>query len=245
MPHNAKETDLGFAKLDLDRLRRRGQPEVVYGAGKSAEQLVKIFHAMAKAGQNAFATRVCAGHAAAVQQVIPDAVYNPIARTLTRDIAPLPRRRGKVAVLCAGTSDMPVAEEAAVTAYVQTLGPTQNLRIESHQAKIFELEDNADLIVTPESTVISEAIMFKKPVIIMNYTGFSLALSYESCRFAIQVRDKQQLRQVILEILDRNEKKSDFIDPQNEDLSFFIGRLDGQSTKRVADYISSNLLRKN
>ena len=114
--HNAKETDLGFAKLDLDRLRRRGQPEVVYGAGKSAEQLVKIFHAMAKAGQNAFATRVCAGHAAAVQQVIPDAVYNPIARTLTRDIAPLPRRRGKVAVLCAGTSDMPVAEEAAVTA---------------------------------------------------------------------------------------------------------------------------------
>jgi len=114
--HKSKETDLGFAKLDLDRLRRRGQPEVVYGAGKSAEQLAAIFRAMAKAGQNAFATRVCAEHAAAVQQVFPDAVYNSISRTLTRDVVPLPRRRGKVAVLCAGTSDMPVAEEAAVTA---------------------------------------------------------------------------------------------------------------------------------
>ena len=119
MPHprtTAKEADLGFAKLDLDRLRRRGQPEVVYGAGKSADQLVLIFCAMAQAGQNAFATRVCAAHAAIVQQAYPDAIYNAMARTLTHDIAPLPRKRGKVAVLCAGTSDMPVAEEAAITA---------------------------------------------------------------------------------------------------------------------------------
>ena len=114
--HTAKETDLGFAKLDLDRLRRRGQPEVVYGAGKTAEQLVQIFRAMAQAGQNAFATRVSAEHATVVQEAFPKAVYNPIARTLTYDTAPLPKRRGKVAVLCAGTSDMPVAEEAAVTA---------------------------------------------------------------------------------------------------------------------------------
>ena len=115
-PHNTAETDLGFAKLDLDRLRRRGQPEVVYGAGKTAEQLVAIFRAMAEAGQNAFATRVCVERAQAVRQVFPDAVYHPAARTLTRDIVPLPERRGKVAVLCAGTSDVPVAEEAAITA---------------------------------------------------------------------------------------------------------------------------------
>jgi len=114
--HNAAEADLGFAKLDLDRLRRRGQPEVVYGAGKTAAQLVAIFRAMTKAGQNAFATRVCADHAKTVRRVFPAAVYNETARTLTYDIAPLPARRGKVAVLCAGTSDMPVAEEAAITA---------------------------------------------------------------------------------------------------------------------------------
>ena len=117
MNHQAKrEADLGFAKLDLDRLRRRGQPEVVYGAGKTAAQLVKIFRAMSAAGQNAFATRVCADHAKAVRRVFPKAVYNDTARTLTYDVVPLPARRGKVAVLCAGTSDMPVAEEAAITA---------------------------------------------------------------------------------------------------------------------------------
>jgi NCAIR mutase (PurE)-related protein len=55
-------------------------------------------------------------HAAAVQRAIPEAVYLAVPRTLTRDVAPLPVRRGKVAVLCAGTSDVPVAEEAAITA---------------------------------------------------------------------------------------------------------------------------------
>ena len=110
-----READLGFAKLDLDRLQRRGVPEVIYGAGKSAEQLVAIFQAMADAGQNAFATRVAPERGAAVCQAFPDAVYHAVPRALTRDVAPLPERRGKVAVLCAGTSDLPVAEEAALT----------------------------------------------------------------------------------------------------------------------------------
>ena len=127
--NNAKESDIGFAKLDLDRLRRRGQPEVVYGAGKTAEQIAGIFHAMALAGQNAFATRVCAEQAMVVQRQIPQAVYNRMARTLTHDVVPLPRRRGKVAVLCAGTSDMPVAEEAAVTAE----------RLGAHVVRLFDV----------------------------------------------------------------------------------------------------------
>ena len=110
------EHDLGFAKLDLDRLRRRGQPEVVYGAGKTAEQIVAIFRALAAARQNAFATRVTAECAAAVRQVLPDAAYHAGARVLSRNVVPLPPRRGRVAVLCAGTSDLPVAEEAALTA---------------------------------------------------------------------------------------------------------------------------------
>ena len=112
----ATEADIGFAKLDLDRQRRRRLPEVVYGAGKTPEQLVGIFRAMAAAGQNAYATRITREHAEAVRQAFPDAVHHATARALTRDVAPLPRRRGKVVVLCAGTSDMPVAEEAALTA---------------------------------------------------------------------------------------------------------------------------------
>jgi len=110
------EADLGFARLDLDRLRRRGIPEVIFGSGKTAAQLAAIVARLNEAGQNAFATRVTPEQAEAVRREIPDAVYEPVSRTLTRDVAPLPRLRGKVAILCAGTADIPVAEEAAVTA---------------------------------------------------------------------------------------------------------------------------------
>ena len=108
--------DLHFAKPDYDRQQRRGMPEVIYGAGKTAAQIVAIMRALNAAGQNAFATRVTPEQAEAVRAELPGVVYHAAARILTCDIAPLPERKGKVAVLCAGTSDLPVAEEAALTA---------------------------------------------------------------------------------------------------------------------------------
>ncbi len=108
--------DLHFAKPDYARQQRCGVPEVIYGAGKTASQIVAIMRALNDAGQNAFATRVTPEQAAAVRTELPDAVYRAEARILTRDVSPLPPRAGKIAVLCAGTSDLPVAEEAAVTA---------------------------------------------------------------------------------------------------------------------------------
>lgn len=105
-----------FAKPDYDRLRRRGMTEVIYGAGKTAEQVIAIMRALNEAGQNAFATRVTAEQAAAVCAALPSAVYHAVARILTCDVTTLPPQKGKVAVLCAGTSDLPVAEEAAITA---------------------------------------------------------------------------------------------------------------------------------
>ena len=114
--------DLHFAKPDYARQQRCGVPEVIYGAGKTASQIVAIMRALNDAGQNAFATRVTPEQAAAVRAELPDAVYRAEARILTRDVIPLPPRTGKIAVLCAGTSDLPVAEEAAVTA--ERLGAT-------------------------------------------------------------------------------------------------------------------------
>lgn len=108
--------DLYFAKPDYDRQKRRGMPEVIYGTGKTAPQIAAIMRALNEAGQNAFATRVTSEQAAAVQVELPQAVYRAGARILTCDVAPLPEPKGKVAVLCAGTSDLPVAEEAALTA---------------------------------------------------------------------------------------------------------------------------------
>lgn len=118
MPANnlPAEADLGFARLDLDRQRRCGVPEAIYGPGKTAAQLVEIVRRQNDAGQNALATRVSPEQAAHALAGLPGAVYHEVARALTCDVVPLPVPRGKVAVLCAGTSDIPVAEEAALTA---------------------------------------------------------------------------------------------------------------------------------
>ncbi len=110
------DTDLHFAKPDLDRLRRRGCSEVIYGAGKTPEQIIAIIRALNDAGQNAFATRITPEQALAITRELPAAIYLNEARILTCDVVPLPERKGKVVVVCAGTSDLPVAEEAAVTA---------------------------------------------------------------------------------------------------------------------------------
>lgn len=110
------EPDLHFAKPDLDRLRRRGFPEVIYGAGKTPEQIVAIIRVLNAAGQNGFATRITPEQALAITRELPTASYLKEARILTCDVAPLPEGKGKVVVVCAGTSDLPVAEEAAVTA---------------------------------------------------------------------------------------------------------------------------------
>lgn len=109
--------DLGFAQLDLDRERRTGFPEVVFGEGKTAEQLCAIFLKLAGHADRVLATRITPDKAELVQAELPSAVYNAAARTLSWTKAPLrPAGSGYIAVVCAGTSDLPVAEEAAVTA---------------------------------------------------------------------------------------------------------------------------------
>jgi len=110
--------DIGHARIDHHRALRTGLPEVIYAAGKTPTQTAEIFERMAAAGSSVLATRATPEAAAAVQQLVPAALYNPTARTLTfAAAASTPSSTGPcIAVLCAGTSDLPVAEEAAVTA---------------------------------------------------------------------------------------------------------------------------------
>jgi NCAIR mutase (PurE)-related protein len=108
--------DLGFAKVDHHRALRRGFPEAVFGAGKTGEQIVAIVGSIVGRGQNALVTRTTADVHLLVAARHPTACYHAEARCVTvpvNEASPLP---GRVAVLCAGTSDVPVAEEAAVTA---------------------------------------------------------------------------------------------------------------------------------
>ena len=111
--------DLGEVQADLDRQRRCGFPEVVFGQGKTIETLEKIFARMLAEGIDVFSTRITAEQAAALLRKFPGARYNSIARTLR--ISPwisdgqTRERRGHVAVVTAGTGDLPVAEEARET----------------------------------------------------------------------------------------------------------------------------------
>jgi NCAIR mutase (PurE)-related protein len=117
--------DLGFAKLDHHRALRTGMPEVIFAAGKTSMQVAAIFERMAKAGGNVLATRASAEAFEAVKAIEPRAVYHQSARAITlKQAEPVPGK-GTVAVVCAGTSDLPVAEEAAITA--ELMGNTVDL----------------------------------------------------------------------------------------------------------------------
>lgn len=109
--------DLGVATIDHHRELRQGLPEVVFGEGKSPEQLVIIAQALLASSQNVLVTRVDATRAAALSAAVPEAVYHPVARTVRIEPRPVaPRTRaGTVAVVTGGTSDIPVAEEACET----------------------------------------------------------------------------------------------------------------------------------
>ncbi len=107
---------LDFACLDHHRALRCGFPEVIFGQGKTSEQVDAIFERLAATGENVLATRVTPEASELVRRRFPDAEYHDQARTLTlrrRDQQPGP---GFVAIVCAGTSDLPVAEEARITA---------------------------------------------------------------------------------------------------------------------------------
>ena len=117
--------DLGFAKVDHHRALRTGMPEVIFSAGKTAAQVAAIFERMADAGGNVLATRASREAFDAVAAVEPAAVYHEAARAITLEQAPVKPGTGTVAVVCAGTSDLPVAEEAAVT--LRLMGNTVEL----------------------------------------------------------------------------------------------------------------------
>ena len=106
----------GIAELDLDRARRRGYPEAVYCEGKTPEQVAAIAATVGERGARTLFTRATPAHAKAVLTALPDAEYAATARLLAWPASPPEPTGGDVLVLAAGTSDLPVAEEALLTA---------------------------------------------------------------------------------------------------------------------------------
>lgn len=119
--------DLGYARVDHHRSLRKGFPEVIWGEGKSPTQILSIMKELKRRGQNILITRLDGGKAKVIQKVFPKSQYYPRSKVLTYLIHPSkPEGKGTILVVTAGTTDIPVAEEAVVTAqfmgnHVETL----------------------------------------------------------------------------------------------------------------------------
>jgi pyridinium-3,5-biscarboxylic acid mononucleotide synthase len=108
--------DIDFAKVDHHRALRHGMPEVIFGQGKTPEQIAAIAERLNAKAQNVLATRVSPEAAAAVLERLPEAVYHPLSRLLVIQREVKMVGKGKILVICAGTADLPVAEEARIVA---------------------------------------------------------------------------------------------------------------------------------
>lgn len=113
---NFPYTDLGFARIDHHREMRTGYPEIIYCAGKTVEQVKEIFRVMSLRENNVIGTRANNEMFDAVKEIAPDAIFFPVARIISYQKKKPESPLTSIAVITAGTSDMPVAEEAAITA---------------------------------------------------------------------------------------------------------------------------------
>jgi hypothetical protein len=146
--------DVGEAQVDIDRRRRCGFPEVVYAEGKTVSAMEKIFQALIDHGHNVLATRVSAAQAAELLPRFAAGAYNPVGRTFRIDgIAPEePKPAGHVTIVTAGTSDLPVAEEARETAL--WTGATVTMVQDVGVAGPHRLQANLPLLLSADAVVV-------------------------------------------------------------------------------------------
>ena len=111
--------EIGFATLDHHRSLRKGFPEVIWGEGKTSSQITTIIKKMLNKNHPVLVTRIDSLKAASIKKSIPTIIYRPVSRTLTLTTGTIPKTgKGTILVVSAGTSDIPVAEEALVTATI-------------------------------------------------------------------------------------------------------------------------------
>lgn len=110
--------DLGFAKVDTHRALRKGFPEVVFGSGKTPEQVLKITSKLIEREERVLVTRITPEHARLLKKKFKRAIHHELARCVTIEKSSGSSKAGTIVVACAGTSDLPIAEEAAVTAEI-------------------------------------------------------------------------------------------------------------------------------
>ena len=144
--------DLGFAKVDHHRAMRHGMPEVIFGLGKAPEHVVAIAGKLLDHGGNVLITRTTPVMAEKVMNELPGGEYFPLSGAIRFWRDKTPRGKGTIAVVCAGTSDIPVAEEAQVTAEV--MGNTVDAIHDIGVAGIHRLFSNRDRLSAARVVVV-------------------------------------------------------------------------------------------
>jgi NCAIR mutase (PurE)-related protein len=145
--------DIGFASIDHHRHLRRGFPEVIYARGKRVEEIIAIIEKMVDKEENILITRLTDNKATGIKKQFPSSDYYPIARILTIEIKPREKQgRGTILVISAGTADIPVAEEAAITATF--MGNDVETLFDVGVAGLHRLLQNMDTIMTASVIVV-------------------------------------------------------------------------------------------
>lgn len=145
--------NLGFAKVDHHRKKRQGFPEVVYGEGKTKEHILAIIKAIRSKDNNVLVTRISEEKAAHILKEYPEFTYNEIAQILFwKDEKESVESKGYIAIVCAGTSDLKVAEEAAITA--EALGSNVRRFYDVGVAGIHRLFDHIEEIQNATVSVV-------------------------------------------------------------------------------------------
>jgi NCAIR mutase (PurE)-related protein len=143
--------DIGYAAVDHHRALRTGYPEVILGLGKTPEQIAAIAERLAAHNDRLLVTRATVEAYRATKEVVPDAVYHADARAITLERTRDAKRPG-VAICCAGTGDVPIAEEAAVTA--ELMGSACDRMYDVGVAGIHRLLDKTDRLRAAKAVVV-------------------------------------------------------------------------------------------
>lgn len=170
--NDPRTEDLGFARVDLDRARRTGDAEVVYGAGKTPAQVVAILRTLHEQHPDraVLATRLDDEALAQVASSLPEAEVDAVARAVT--VGPFPEPRGTVAVVAAGTSDLPVAAEAALS--VRVHGSAVDLITDVGVAGLHRILAVTDRLEAADCLVVVAGMEGALPSVVGGLTGVPL-----------------------------------------------------------------------
>lgn len=169
-PEGPDPDDLSFARVDSDRARRTGDAEVVYGQGKTPEQIIAIVARLRETGATALVTRLAGAARTALRAAHPLAYIDELARTAV--VGTLPSPHGRVLVLTAGTADLPVAREAVVTARVH--GANVELIADVGVAGLHRLLAVRDRLTDADCLIVVAGMEGALPSVVGGLTGVPL-----------------------------------------------------------------------